>query len=207
MSRYTARVRDTILPLSIAGTLPEAFGEWRFTGHTIDHEEPIETCQLCGQQELRYHFEIDNQYTDHNIWVGSHCILKFDVAVIENGFLLSKSEAKRHLIKLTQKMQLEACIKALTSLAKRGNNTILSGALEYYKRKKTLTPKYAFVVFWKLQQYGIDHHPSFFKIELRRRQHINDLQQLPTERVHRFWGALTPAQRRKAISLGHTAPM
>jgi hypothetical protein len=26
---------------------------------------------------------------------------------------------------------------------------------------------------------------------------------MPTARVHRFWGALSPAQRRKAIELGH----
>ena len=206
MSRYTARVRDSILPLSIAGTLPEAFGEWYFSGHTVDHEKPIETCQLCGQQELRYHFEIDNQYTNHNLWVGSHCILQFDVAVIENGYLLSRSGAKRHLNKLTQKMRIEACINALFQLAERGNNSILVGALEYYRIKKKLTPKYAFVVFWKLQQYGIDHHPSFFQVELKRHKHIEDLRDLPTARVHRFWGALTPAQRKKAISLGHTAP-
>lgn len=42
MATYTQRVRDSILPLSVADTLPKAFEEWRFTGDTHDHEEPCE---------------------------------------------------------------------------------------------------------------------------------------------------------------------
>ncbi|MBN9787689.1 hypothetical protein DMP17_03665 [Pseudonocardia sp. TMWB2A] len=206
MGGYTQRVRDSILPLSVAGNLPAAFDEWSFTDNTVDHEQPVETCELCGQQDLRYHFEIANHYTDATLWVGSHCILQFDVAVMEKGRRLSPAEAKRHLTKLTQQMQLESCIRTLEQLATKENNPILSGALDYYRRNKKLTPKYAAVVFWKLQAFNIDHHPSFFQIELRRAQHINDLKQMPTARVHRFWTALTTAQRRKAVELGHTSP-
>lgn len=206
MGGYTQRVRDSILPLSVADTLPAAFGEWSFTENTVDHEAPIETCELCGQQDLRYHFEIANLYTTATLWVGSHCILQFNVAVLAGGRRLSPEEAKRHLAKLTQQMQLEACIRALEQLAAKESNPIFSGALEYYRRNKKLTPKYAAVVFWKLRTFRIDHHPSFFQVELRRAQHIEDLRQMPTQRVHRFWGALTAAQRRKAVELGHAPP-
>jgi hypothetical protein len=125
---------------------------------------------------------------------------------MEKGRRLSPAEAKRHLTKLTQQMQLESCIRTLEQLAAKEKNPILSGALDYYRKNKKLTPKYAAVVFWKLQAFNIDHHPSFFQIELRRAQHINDLKQMPTARVHRFWTALTTAQRRKAVELGHTSP-
>jgi hypothetical protein len=203
---YSQSVRDSILPLSVAGTLPAAFAEWSFTENTIDHETPIETCELCGQQDLRYHFEIANRYTEAALWVGSQCILQFDVAVIENGRRLSPAEAKRHLAKLTQRMQLESCIRALEEIATKEVNPVLSGALDYYRRNKKLTPKYAAVVFWKLQTFRIDHHPSFFQVELRRGQHVEDLRQMPTPRVHRFWSALSAGQRRKAVELGHTPP-
>ena len=206
MGGYTQRVRDSILPLSVADTLPAAFGEWSFTDNTVDHETPVETCKLCGQQDLRYHFEIANSYTEATLWVGSHCILQFDVAVVEKGRRLSPEDAKRHLAKLTQQMQLGSCIRALEQLAAKESNPILSGALDYYERNKRLTPKYAAVVFWKLRTLQIDHHPSFFQVELRRAQHIEDLRQMPTNRVHRFWGALTTAQRRKAAELGHAPP-
>ena len=146
-----------------------------------------------ANRNLRYHFEIANQNTDATLWVGSHCILQFDVAVLENGRRLSPEQAKRHLAKLTQLMQLNSCIRALEQLAAKKNNPILSGALDYYRRNKKLTPKYAAVGFWKLQAFRIDHHPSFFQVELRRDQHIEDLRAMPTRRVHRFWGALPVA--------------
>jgi len=206
VQEFTHRVRESILPLSMASTLPGAFREWRFTERTEDHGRPCETCQLCGQECLRYHFEIGNELTDETLWVGSHCILKFDVAVLKDGMRLSLKDAKRRLIELTNAMQLKSCISALETLAAKEDNRILDGALDYYKRHSKLTPKYANVVFWRLKTNGIDYQPSFFKIELQRQQHIDDLEAMPTGRVHRFWSALTAAQRRKAIELGHAAP-
>ena len=46
-------------------------------------------------------------------------------------------------------MQLESCIRTLEQLAAKESNPILSGALDYYRKNKKLTPKYAAVVFWK----------------------------------------------------------
>ena len=95
MSTYPQRVRDKILPLSVGGTLPEAFEEWSFTERTEDHEQPIETCELCEQEALRYHFEIRNSLTNKTLWVGSQCILKFGLSVFESGRRLSESDASR----------------------------------------------------------------------------------------------------------------
>jgi hypothetical protein len=203
---YPQRIRESILPLSIADNLPEAFNEWRFTGHTEDYLTPCETCQLCGQEDLRYHFEIRNDYTKHTLNVGSHCILRFNLPVYSNGQRLSLEETRKLLDRLTKQMQFNACMAALKELAKRENNSILKGALEYYQKNKKLSPKFAFVVFWRLQKNNIDHHPSFFSINLKRDKYIEDLQNMPTERVHFFWHALTSAQRKKAVELGHYPP-
>lgn len=206
MATYTQRVRDSILPFSVADTLPKAFEEWRFTGQTHDHEEPHETCQLCGQEGLRYHFEIQNDFTYHTLDVGSHCILQFDVAVYEDGRRLSPRDAKARLSKLIQKMRLESCVRALERLARAESSQILSGALEYYRINKKLTPKQAFVVFWRLRRNRIDHDPSFFNVTLRKKRYMDDLAAMETSKVHYFWRALTPGQRRHAIALGHIAP-
>lgn len=70
MATYPQRVRDNILPLSIGSTLPEAFEEWSFTEMTVDHEQPTANCELCNQEELRYHFEIKNALTHNRLWLG-----------------------------------------------------------------------------------------------------------------------------------------
>lgn len=207
MSEFTRFVCTSILPRSIAQTLPRAFREWRFTENTIDHGGPIETCQLCGKEKIRYHFEIGNEQTDENLWVGSHCILKFDVAVMDGGIKLSPEKAKQRLDKLTKRMQYEACLKALFELTeKEPQNAILSGALERYKRDGKLTPKQAAVVFWRVAFHQVENNASFFNVEMKTNQHIEDVRNMESRRLHLFWGALSTSQRKKAISLGHLPP-
>jgi len=205
MNNYPQRVRDNILPMSVGSTLPEAFEEWSFTERIHDHEQPIETCQLCEQEALRYHFEICNAFTKSTLWVGSQCILKFGLSVFENGRRLSESDAKKKLERLMRQMQMEACIHVLEKLAFAEKNAILASALEYYKKNKYLSPKFAFVVLWRLKKNKIDHSPSFFKINLKRGQYKQDLQNMELSRVHAIWPALSSSQREMAVRLGHRA--
>jgi hypothetical protein len=206
MTTYSQRVLDNILPLSVGDTLPSAFEEWSFTERTEDHEQPIETCQLCEQEDLRYHFEIKNALTGHTLWVGSQCILKFGLSVFENGNRLSEGDAKKKLERLVQKMRLESCVRALENLASAESNAILANALDYYKKKKALSPKYAFVVLWRLQSNRIDHSPSFFKINLKRSKYQQDLRTMKLSHVHAIWPALSLSQRQMALRFGHSPP-
>ena len=206
MESYPERVAENILPLSVAETLPEAFKEWYFTDITEDHEQAIEDCELCNQEQLRYHFEIRNQHTDRTLMVGSSCILKFEVAVLEEGVVLEKPRAKKKLNKLVKDMRLQSCINALTKLAEKEDSDILKNALDYYLEKNNLSPKFAFVVMWRLRKNDIDHHPSFFKISLRRKKHKDDLEEMEESRVHLIWPCLTPSQREMAMRFGHEPP-
>ena len=206
MSNYPQRVAENILPFSIAGTLPEAFTEWYFTENIEDHEVANEDCELCDQEQLRYHFEIRNRHSNSCLWVGSSCILKFQVQVFEKGILLDAKGSKKKLNALKQKMRLDSCIEALRKLAARESNDILKNALNYYLKNKYMTPKFAFVVLWRLSSNKIDHCPSFFKISLKKDKYKRDLIQMPKERVHVIWKALSSSQRKLAINYGHTAP-
>lgn len=206
MQTYPQRVRDNILPLSVGRTLPEAFEEWSFTERTVDHEQPVESCELCDQEELRYHFEIQNALTHRCLWVGSQCILKFNLSVFEQGRKLSAADSKKKLDRLMQQMRLESCIKSLQKLADSENNAILENALAYYQKNKYLTPKYAFVVLWRLQAQRIDHSPSFFKVNLKKDKFKDDLRSMQLSHVHVIWPALSSSQKTMALGMGHTAP-
>jgi hypothetical protein len=127
MSSYPQRVADNILPLSISGELSEAFTEWSFTEITEDHEDIIENCQLCNQEQLRYHFEIENKYTQETLMVGSSCILKFNVAVYEKNIdhtasffkiTLKKNIFKEHLEEM-ETFKVHNFWKALSSSQKK----------------------------------------------------------------------------------------
>lgn len=206
MDTYPRRVAENILPLSTATTLPMAFREWRFTGQTVDYEVPEETCRLCDQEGLRYHFEIYNDQTGNRLDVGSECILKSQVAVFEQGRELSPEEARKALAGRMRQMRLDSCLRALERLAATEPNDILSNALVYYRKHNALTPKFANVVFWRLQANGVDHDPGFFKVRLDRANFVADLRAMPRKNVHRIWKALTSSQRKKAEELGHIPP-
>lgn len=206
MSTFPQRVQANILPRSLSGTLPEAFLEWIFTEQTVDHEHATETCQMCEQEDLRYHFEILNVHTHHRLWVGSQCILRFNVSVFDGNRRLSSVEAKKKMDSLLKKLRLESCFRALDALAKSEPNDILTNALTFYRTHKYLTPKQAFVVLWRLQKNHIDHSPSFFKISLKKDRYKADLAAMELSRVHVIWASLSSAQRDIATSLGHRPP-
>lgn len=206
MQYYSQRVRDSILPLSVGDTLPKAFEEWSVTEQVIDHETPQETCELCGQESLRYHFEIRNTLNRNTLWVGSQCILRFGLSVFENGRVLSPKDAKKKINRIMDQMRQDACIRALEKVAEAENNDILTNALKYFKKNKYLSPKQAFVVLWRLNRHRIDHSPSFFKIDLKHDKFKAQLLEMELGRVHVIWPALSSSQREMATRYGHTAP-
>ena len=208
-SDYTKIASNNILPLSISGELTEAFREWYYTGDMYDHEVADQVCYLCNKDDLRYHFKINNKHTGHSLWVGSICILKFEVPVYEDGQELTHEDAEKKLQADKERMRLESCIRALKRVAQKeesGVQDILNNALEYYRKEKALTPKYAAVVFWKLNEHNIDYSPSFFSIRLRKDKHKEALRNMPTWKVHTFWPALTSQQKKKSQEMGHEPP-
>lgn len=206
MSTYPQRVAENILPLSVASSLPEAFKEWYFTENTIDHGMAEEICGLCDKEELRYHFEIENEYTKNCLMVGSSCILKFNVSVYEDGELLDKTKARKKLAKLVEKMHQEACFKALEGVVEKENNDILKSALDYYRKNKYFTPKFAVVVLWRLTENQIDHNPSYFKVRMNRARWKNDIRDMTPLKIQTLWRALTSAQKNTVLELGHEPP-
>lgn len=206
MEHYSQRVRESILPLSVGDTLPKAFEEWSVTDDVIDHETPRETCELCGQESLRYQFEIRNSLNGNTMWIGSQCILRFGVSVFESGRVLAHDEAKKKLHRIMDQMRQDSCIRALENLAASEESDILSNALDYFKKNKYLSPKQAFVVLWRLKRHNIDHNPTFFKIDLKHDRFKAQLREMDESRVHVLWPALSASQREMAKRFGHRPP-
>lgn len=210
MDRHIARVAANILAKSRARTVPAALTEWAWTGSTEDHERPSEQCELCDQESLRYHFEIKNDLTGHVLQVGSKCILQWQVGVIEHGVRLGGTAAKKKLNDAVKRMQREACIKALASaIVGEGNPTakdILESALAAYRNGKALTPNQVKVVFWRLDAPGIEYHPSFFKVDLKKVVRMEALRKMGDVPRSKVWKALSSAQKKAAIAAGIAPP-
>jgi hypothetical protein len=208
MTTYNQRVAKNILPLSRGNKLPEVFEEWYFTEVVKDHGEAIMDCYLCDQERLRYHFEIKNEHTDNDMWIGSSCILRFGIKVFDDdsGDVLDSKAAKRKLDKLTDNMRRKSCLNAIRLAIESERfekvRKILNGAYYFYSEKGYLTPKYARSVLKGLSRNKIDHNPSFFKVSLKNGGYKEDLSEISEEDFRIIWGALTSSQREIAIKLG-----
>jgi hypothetical protein len=55
-----------------------------------------------------------------------------------------------------------------------------------------------------MNERGIDHSPTFFKVSLKRDKHKDDLKNLKPRMFAYLWPALTSSQKKLAISLGRT---
>lgn len=172
-----------------------------FTGHVIDLQETQGICGLCGQKHLRYQFEIKDR-EGVALYVGSSCILKFKVKVLKDGRELLHDEAKKELHRIKEMRRLSDCLIALKKVAVADNNQILFNALRYYKNHKCLTPRFAFVVFWKLREHKIEFCDSFFKVTLAKKKDQDAIKEMEESRIAYFWKSLKSSQKASVISKG-----
>lgn len=121
---YLKRVAANILPLSQNQKIvTEALKEWEYRGDKSDVEDAVETCQLCDHYPIRYQFKIVNRFTTHRLDIGSECITRFDVAVIDDeGMQQRGAEAAKIVAKDRRKLEEESrrrtVRRALVQLAK-----------------------------------------------------------------------------------------
>jgi hypothetical protein len=94
MNYYLEKAKKNIIPRSLAQILPDAFGEWEWTGE-VEKISPCESmdCELCGHSGLRKVFKIYNAYTGMVLWVGSCCVRKFISKHATKGILTPKEMA------------------------------------------------------------------------------------------------------------------
>lgn len=78
---------------------------WVFTEIAQDRGSARVCCGLCGQRNLRYIFLVRNRRTGRRMWVGSSCILKFGLSVLRAGQVLSPSETRKKLRRITRQLR------------------------------------------------------------------------------------------------------
>src|SRR3546814_13148212 len=83
MLSWAVRAAATLLPLSRASSLGPALREWSYTGRFFDLEARDGICELCGQQDLRYHFAIEHSGTASSLLVGPECIKRFEITGVD----------------------------------------------------------------------------------------------------------------------------
>lgn len=178
-----------------------ALKEWFYTGEIIDHETPIETCELCEKDELRYQFEIKNNL-NNKLWVGSKCIEKFDITIIdENGieitenkeFYLQKQARKKHIINVFSNLELT---KPNGKIKDKSKKELDIYCINKYNLEEKLDPKMLNYLFLRLDEEDIFYDKRFFSVSLKSEENKSKLLSLQRNQFDRIKKALNLSQRK-----------
>jgi hypothetical protein len=200
MNAWLKNARKNLLPLSEEKeNFNKALTEWAFTGETVDYENAEEFCQLCEMEGLRYHYQIAN--TLQNIlWVGSKCIERFDIVVLdEEGSEVSKSEKETYLKNRLRDKHIQDVLLALEERPSFGSiKQFKKSYLDQYcfaqLQKLNVHARILNYLFLRLDEEGIYYNKRFFSIDIRSKVNKEKLQSLNKIQFERLKGALSRSQ-------------
>lgn len=183
-----------------------ALAEWKFTGGVVDHEEPVEQCELCEHEELRYHYEIENIYNEQSLWVGSSCILRFqEINVFDDcgNLLTDEYERKKLLEKALREKLIDLMLQPLRELWRKDRqySNFIERNVRYFKSKNAFLPKNIAILFAKLNSFGIQYKPGMFPVYLRTQESREQLHGIESDLFPLIVEALSPAQRSRFATL------
>jgi len=165
---WAERAAATLLPLSRATRLGAALREWSYAGRFFDLEATDGTCELCGQQDLRYHFEIENEATDAALLVGSECIKRFEITGIdEQGRRLGADATgklvDRHRRGLVEDARKQRVMTALLKLGQKAPDFDAQNFIDFVDDTGAFTPNQVALILWRLGSAGVEYRPPDWK--------------------------------------------
>lgn len=198
---WAERAAENLLPLSVErACLAVALREWVYEGNVEDLEAPVETCQLCGQMGLRYQFEIVNRLNGNKLLIGSECIKRFAIEVLDahGGVLVGrdanlKVDADRR--DLVRQARTRSVLNSLVALACADDAFDLEDFIAYYDRREAFTPKQMALLQWRFEVRCVAHEPQHFRVSLRRGREQAQLLEMPSWKVRKLWPYLSASQR------------
>lgn len=122
LAHWHARIAPQLLPRSEEQSIVErALDEWVYGRECVDYGLAEETCELCLQKGLRYHFLIGNEATSHRLQVGSECVTRFDLGVLDldTSQIVHGAEGRKLVSVDLRRLEEAARVKRLHDLVDR----------------------------------------------------------------------------------------
>lgn len=204
-SHWLERVKANIFPVSFEKkNVRKALNEWVYQGNVYDVEVAEEMCELCDQPHIRFQFEILNIINGNTLQIGSECIKRFNIGVVDRrGNVLSPDAAKRKVNKDRNKLITDAKVKSviasLVDLARDDDDFDIHNFIRYFKDNGAFTPKQLVTLIWRMEKYKIEHNKSHFKITIKKNKDKEQLLGLEEWKVQKIWPCLSNSQKKYYI--------
>lgn len=198
---WAQRAARNIIPLSIEkSNLAAALREWRYEGGFHDREATDADCELCDHPDIRYQFEIRNQFTDAKLQIGSECINRFGISATGDdgedldaaGTRAKVSRDRRALIEEARKKRV---ITALVALSQADPEFRIVSFIDYLQERDAFTPRQLDTLLWRLAKYRVPVDARDFKLTIRRGREQAQLLSMTDWQIERLKPAMSPTQR------------
>ncbi|MFA6137419.1 MAG: hypothetical protein WC667_04960 [Sulfurimonas sp.] len=175
---------------------------WFWDGTYIDHKEPQAICELCGQSGLRYHFPIINSVDDSVKYIGSECILKFDVsAKAKDGRLLNRNEIRDKINntrnEISKQNKVNHVLTVLRKLVAEEDDLkeMFKNFISYYMDNGYFTPKQLATLQWKLSTHKVDHNKSHFALSIKKNIYKDQLREMERWKINKLMPYMSNSQK------------
>jgi hypothetical protein len=182
--------------------IDKAIREWRFSGEFKDHQKPSATCELCGNSGLRYHFRIVNRVTGELLWVGSQCILNFDLshpkANVERS--LSSSDKRKQIQAEIEGVLYTRLLQPIQQLYQRvgkSDRRRIHWAVGRFQRRGAFSPKDLAWLLQAMRLMAIPFPSEGYALSLRTRGDRQEFSQLSISARKLIEPYLSPEQMKK----------
>jgi len=203
--QWLENAKSNLLPLSKEKRrLKYALKEWDYRGKWEDYESCDAVCQLCEQEELRYHFEITNKYTRKRLLVGSKCITRFGGVNVydEHGTLITDvteatKKVQRDVQKIVNAAKDRSVMDSLQNLAKKDRHPEIDidDLIAYYRERGAFTPNQLALLIWRFEVTKVPYNKAYFKMVTRRKREKWQLLKMPDWKLQKIAPCLTPSQK------------
>lgn len=202
-TNWTKKISSHILAVSQeTNDASKAFKEWQFSGSITDHGKPVAQCGLCGHTGLRYHFMIANRNTGEALWVGSQCILNFDISIPQTAGRKppSRKEKQKELKNYAENIRITKLLIPLKELYQqvgKADRRKVHWAVGKFQRRGAFSPKDLAWLFQAMRLVGIGYHAQDYPLTLRTKQDRLEFNQLSLTARAMIEPCLTDIQQKK----------
>lgn len=199
---WISRVCDNVFPLSLEkNNIRKALLEWNYEGEMYDSGELEEFCGLCGHQNIRYLFEIVNKHNSNSLLIGSECIIKFEIPVLnDGGSRFGNVDGTKKVHRDRRKLVIESkekhVVNSLIILKGLDSDFDIESFIQYFNKRKVFTPNQLATLIWRLDRAGVEYNKSNFKLSIARKVEKEQLNNLEEWRLKKIFHCMSYSQKK-----------
>lgn len=184
----------------------EFFRQWAYTGNFRDHGKPLAVCEMCGNSRLRYHYLVAHRTTGEAIWVGSQCVLNFelgeDAQKHRQKIQRDARQAHHEQIHQDRVQSLIEQLQAAYQKAGQSEQRKIRWMVGKFQRRGAFPPRDAAWLLQVLLVCGVQPEVENFPISLRTKREKAELRGLSVTEKKLVSACLTEEQIQLCAQLG-----